>query len=297
VVRLHDHGAALAPVRVQRADHVLEVHAAKTTERARRTRPSDDRRPRPADIWSMRRGQQLGAAFLALLVILGASLGTESSQAKPSAAACTADGNGSGGPTVAHAGLGVVRRQLKFDGVEATITPQRSATGLSGCDKLGALVAIGTGQVYLVAELYAHARLPDGFVSRYQWSNGGPYYYVAPAIVPSLPSTMRHAHVLRLVRARPSTSWRVEVDGHVVNRIHLPGSSRGLTMPRALLYAVNRQQPLNRGSFRFDEVLVLPAGSRSWTTFPHGKSWLYTDHTKYTYVNLPGRRSFIAKSR
>jgi hypothetical protein len=36
VVRLHDHGAALAPVRVQRADHVLEVHAAKTTDRARR---------------------------------------------------------------------------------------------------------------------------------------------------------------------------------------------------------------------------------------------------------------------
>ena len=36
VVRLHDHGAALAPVGVQRPDHVLEVHAAKTTDRARR---------------------------------------------------------------------------------------------------------------------------------------------------------------------------------------------------------------------------------------------------------------------
>jgi hypothetical protein len=244
----------------------------------------------------MRTGPVLGAALLALLIILAASLGAESSQAKPSAATCTADGSG-GGPSVAHAGLGVVKRRLRFDGVEATITPQRSATGLSGCDKLGALVAIGTGQVYLLAELYAHARLPDGFVSRYQWAKGGPYYYVAPAVVPSLPSTMRHAHVLRLVRDRPSTSWRVEVDGHLVNRINLPGSSRGLMMPRSLLYAINRQRPLNRGSFRFDEVLVLPAGMRSWTTFPHGKSWLYTDHAKYTYVDLPGRRSFIAKSR
>ena len=67
-------------------------------------------------------------------------------------------------------------------------------------------------------------------------------------------------------------------------------------MPRALLYASNRDGNLNRGSFRFTNVRALPAGGRTWERFPHGKTWLYTDHPKYTYVGL-GTTSFIAKSR
>jgi hypothetical protein len=233
----------------------------------------------------------------ALLVIVGATLGVGSGRAQPSASTCAQDENGSRGNFTAHAGLGVHVRTLRFDGVEATITPLRSASGLSGCERLGGLVGIGSsGQTYLVLDLYAQARLPSGFVSHYQWAKGGPYYYVAPARVPGLPSTARHAHTLRLARLRPSSTWLVEVDNHVVDHIDLPGSNRGLPMPRALLYASNQDGKLNRGSFRFTHVHALPAGGQTWTRFPHGKTWLYTTHPKYTYVDL-GSTSFIAKNR
>jgi hypothetical protein len=233
----------------------------------------------------------------ALLVIVGATLGVGSGRAQPSASTCAQDGSGSRGNFTAHAGLGVHVRTLRFDGVEATITPLRSASGLSGCERLGGLVGIGSsGQTYLVLDLYAQARLPSGFVSHYQWAKGGPYYYVAPARVPGLPSTARHAHTLRLARLRPSSTWLVEVDNHVVDHIDLPGSNRGLPMPRALLYASNQDGKLNRGSFRFTHVHALPAGGQTWTRFPHGKTWLYTTHPKYTYVDL-GSTSFIAKNR
>jgi hypothetical protein len=147
-----------------------------------------------------------------------------------------------------------------------------------------------------VLDLYAQARLPSRFVSHYQWAKGGPYYYVAPARVPGLPSTARHAHTLRIARLRPSSTWLVEVDNHVVDHIDLPGSNRGLPMPRALLYASNQDGKLNRGSFRFTHVHALPAGGQTWTRFPHGKTWLYTTHPKYTYVDL-SNTSFIAKNR
>jgi hypothetical protein len=187
-------------------------------------------------------------------------------------------------------------RTLRFDGVEATITPLKNASGLSGCERLGGLVGIGSSvrQVYLTADLYAQARLPSGFVSHYQWAKGGPYYYVAR--VPGLPSTARHAHVLRLSRLRPSSTWLVEVDNHVVDHVDLPGSNKGLPMPRALLYASNEDGKLNRGSFRFTQVHALPVGGRTWTRFPHGKTRLYTDHPKYTWVAL-SHTSFIAKNR
>jgi hypothetical protein len=233
----------------------------------------------------------------ALLVIVGATLGVGSGRAQSSISTCAQDENGSRGNFTAHAGLGVHVRTLRFDGVEATITPLRSASGLSGCERLGGLVGIGSvGQSYLVLDLYAQARLPSGFVSHYQWAKGGPYYYVAPARVPGLPSTVRHAHTLRIARLRPSSSWLVEVDNHVVDHIDLPGSNRGLPMPRALLYASNEDGKLNRGSFRFTHVHALPAGGQTWTRFPHGKTWLYTTHPKYTWVKL-SHTSFIAKSR
>ena len=75
-------------------------------------------------------------------------------------------------------------------------------------------------------------------------------------------------------RARGSS----QVDNHVVDHIDLPGSNRGLPMPRALLYASNQDGKLNRGSLRFTSVRALPAGGQTWTRFPHGKTWLYTDH-------------------
>src|SRR5262245_48099632 len=125
---------------------------------------------------------------------------------------------------------------------------------------------------------------------------GRPYYYVAPANVPGFPSGAGHVHTLRLTRLRPSSTWLVEVDDHIVDRIVLPGSSRGLPMPRTLLYASNRDGRLNRGSFRFTQVHALPAGGQTWSRFPHGKTWLYTDHPKYTYVGL-SKTSFIAKNR
>ena len=234
----------------------------------------------------------------ALLVIVGATLGVGSGQAQPSASSCAQDAKSrSRGNFTAHAGLGVRVRALRFDGVEATITPLKSASGLSGCERLGGLVGIGSSsQTYLVLDLYAQARLPSRFVSHYQWAKGGPYFYVAPAVVPGLPSTARHAHTLRIARLRPSSTWLVEVDNHVVDHIDLPGSNRGLPMPRALLYSSNRDGRLNRGSIRFTQVRALPAGRQTWTRFPHGKTWLYTTHPKYTYVKL-GNTSFIAKNR
>ena len=244
----------------------------------------------------MRTAPTLGL-LTALLVILGATLGVASGRAQPSASTCAQDGNGSRGSFTAHAGLGVHVRTLRFDGVEATITPLRSASGLSGCERIGGLVGIGSvGQSYLVLDLYAQARLPSGFVSHYQWAKGDPYYYVAPARVPGLPSTARHAHTLRIARLRPSSTWLVEVDNHVVDHVDLPGSNRGLPMPRALLYASNEDGKLNRGSFRFTHVHALPAGGQTWTRFPHGKTWLYTTHPKYTWVDL-SNTSFIAKNR
>jgi hypothetical protein len=245
----------------------------------------------------MRKAPTLGLV-IALLVIVGATLGVGSGRAQPSTSTCAQAGSGSGGTFTAHAGLGVHVRTLRFDGVEATITPLRSASGLSGCERIGGLVGIGSSaqQTYLVLDLYAQARSPNGFVSHYQFAKGGPYYYVAPVRVSGLPSTARTAHTLRIARLRPSSTWLVEVDDHVVGRIDLPGSHRGLPMPRALLSASNRDGKLNRGSFRFTRVHVLPAGGQTWTRFPHGKTWLYTDHSKYTYVKL-SNTSFIAKSR
>jgi hypothetical protein len=244
----------------------------------------------------MRTAPTLGLV-IALLVIVGATLGVGSVRAQPSASTCAQDGNESRGNFTAHAGLGVHVRTLRFDGVKATIKPLRSASGLSGCERLGGLVGIGSSTgTYLVLDLYAQARLRSGFVSHYQWAKGGPYYYVAPARVPGLPSSAGRAHTLRITRLRPSSTWLVEVDNHVVDHIDLPGSNRGLPMPRALLYASNRDGKLNRGSLRFTRVRALPVGGRTWTRFPHGKTWLYTDHPKYTYVELSST-SFIAKSR
>jgi len=236
--------------------------------------------------------------LVALLVIVGATLGVGSSRAQPSASTCTQDGNGAKGNFTAHAGLGVHVRALRFDGVQATITPLRGATGLRGCETLGGLVGIGStvAGTYLVVELYAQSRSPSRFVSEYQWAKGGPYWYFAPVFVPGLPSGAGHAHTLLITRLRSSSTWIVEVDNHVVAHVDLPGSSRGLPMPRALLYASNEGGKLNRGSLRFTNVRALPAGGQTWTRFPHGKTWLYTDHPKYTYVSL-SKTSFIAKSR
>ena len=236
--------------------------------------------------------------LVALLVIVGATFSVGSGRAQSSASTCAQDGNGGGGNFTAHAGLGVHVRTLRFDGVEATITPLRGASGLSGCERLGGLVGIGStvAGTYLVVDLYAQARRPGRFVSHYQWAKGGPYWYVAPALVPGLPSGARHAHTLRITRLRSSSTWLVEVDNHVVDHIDLPGSNRGLPMPRALLYASNQDGKLNRGSLRFTNVRALPARGQTWTRFPHGKTWLYTDHPKYTYVDL-GTTSFIAKNR
>jgi len=234
----------------------------------------------------------------ALVVLVAATLGVGSSRAQSSGSTCARDENGSRGNFTAHAGLGVHVRTLRFDGVEATITPLRGASGLSGCERLGGLVGIGSTQAgtYLVLDLYAQARLPNRFVSHIQWAKGGPYYYVAPALAPGFPSPARHAHTLRLARLRPSSTWLVEVDNHVVDHIDLPGSSRGLPMPRALLYASNQDGRLNRGSIRFTQVHALSVGSDTWARFPHGKTWLYTDHPRYTYVGL-GKTGFIAKNR
>jgi hypothetical protein len=65
--------------------------------------------------------------------------------------------------------------------------------------------------------------------------------------------------------------------------------------PHALLYANNQDGKLNRGSFRFTQVHALPVGGQTWTRFPHGKTWFYTDHPKYMWVKL-SHTSFIAKS-
>ena len=112
----------------------------------------------------------------ALLVTVSATLGVGSGHAQPSSSTCAQGGDGSGGNFTAHAGLGVRVRTLRFDGVEATIKPLRGASGLSGCERLGGLVGIGsTAQgTYLVLDLYAQARLPNGFVSHYQMGEGRP---------------------------------------------------------------------------------------------------------------------------
>ena len=244
----------------------------------------------------MRRTQLLGLV-VALLVIVGATLGVGSGRAQSSASTCAQDANGARGNFTAHAGLGVHVRTLRFDGVEATITPLRGASGLTGCERLGGLVGIGSsGGSYLVLDLYAQARLQNGFVSHYQWSTGGPLYYVAPTRVPGFPSAARRAHTLRISRLPTSSRWLLQVDNQTVDYIDLPGSSRGLPLPRALLYASNQDGNLNRGSIRFTDVRALPTGGQAWKRFPHGKTWLYTDHPKYTYVAL-GSTSFIAKNR
>jgi hypothetical protein len=238
------------------------------------------------------------ALVIALLVIVGATLGVGSGRAQPSASTCAATGDGGRGNFTAHAGLGVRVRTLRFDGVEATIKPLRSASGLTGCERIGGLIGIGStvAGTYLVLDLYAQARLPTGFVSHYQWAKGGPYYYVAPTRVPGFPSSAGHAHTLRITRLPTSSRWLLQADNQTVDYIDLPGSNRGLPMPRALLYASNKDGRLNRGSFRFTHVRALPAGGQTWTRFPHGKTWLYTDHPKYTYVKL-SHTSFIAKNR
>lgn len=242
----------------------------------------------------MRPAPMLGLVT-AVLVIVGASLGVGSGHAQ--SLSCAQDLNGASGNFTAHAGLGVRVRTLRFDGVEATITPLRGVSGLSGCERLGGLVGIGSTaqRTYLVLDLYAQARLPSRFVSHYQWAKGGPYYYVAPTRVPGFPSSAGQAHKLRISRLPTSSRWLLQVDNQTVDYIDLPGSNRGLPLPRALLYASNKDGNLNRGSIRFTHVRALPAGRHTWARFPHGKTWLYTDHPKYTYVDL-GATSFIAKS-
>jgi hypothetical protein len=154
----------------------------------------------------MRAAPTLGLV-IGLLVIVGASLGVGSGHAQSSS--CAQDGNGASGNFTAHAGLGVHVRTLRFDGVEATIKPLRSASGLTGCERIGGLIGIGStvAGTYLVLDLYAQARLPTEFVSHYQWAKGGPYYYVAPTRVPGFPSSAGHAHTLRITRLPTSSRW------------------------------------------------------------------------------------------
>jgi hypothetical protein len=140
----------------------------------------------------MRTAPVLGLV-IALLVILGATLGVGSGRAQPSSSTCAQGGDGSGGSFTAHAGLGVHVRTLKFDGVEATIKPLRSASGLTGCERIGGLVGIGStvAGTYLVLDLYAQARLPTGFRSFDLAMRIVPFEWWA-AQLPDRPSTVEN---------------------------------------------------------------------------------------------------------
>src|SRR5262245_15761379 len=143
----------------------------------------------------MRAAPTLGLV-IALLVIAGTSLGVGSGRAQPSASTWAQGGDGSSGNFTAHAGLGVHVRTLRFDGAEATIKPLRSASGLSGCERLGALVGIGStvAGTYLVVDLYAQARLPTGFILHYQFTKRHLYIQVTVANVTGLRSIAVNVH-------------------------------------------------------------------------------------------------------
>ena len=229
-----------------------------------------------------------GIAFVALL----AGSTRETASAEPTAN-CAEDG---GQTAPARVGLGVRPTGMRFDGVMARITPRRPASGLTGCEQLAGMVAIGNSfDRILVAKVYAHSRLPGRFVIRYEWGTGG-YWYTQGAVLPGMPWRAGRPHLFRLERVRPTADWLVEIDGRNVDRIRLPGSQRGLEKPRAELVTRNSDGTLNRGSFRFDDVRVRPRGGDGWAEFPRGRSWLYTYDRHYTYTSLPGRTSFIAKS-
>ena len=246
----------------------------------------------------MRTTPTLGLVTALLVIVGAATLGVGSGRAQGSASTCAQDENGSRGNFTAHVGLGVHVPKLRFDGVEATITPLKSASGLSGCERLGGLVGIGsTAQgTYLVLDLYAQARLPSGFVSHYQWAKGGPYYYVAPARVPGLPSTAGHAHTLRIARLPTSSRWLLQVDHHTVDYIDLPGSNRGLPMPRALLYASNKDGRITAGHSASPTSMLCRLEGRPGRVSRTARRGCTPTHPKYKYVGL-SNTSFIAKNR
>jgi hypothetical protein len=242
----------------------------------------------------MRACVPIAAAVVVLALISSGRISTESAGAQP---VTTCSESSARPPSFAMAGLTVNTPKPLYDGVEATVTPLSAASGLAECEEIGGLVAIGTSSANLLfVQLYAHSRLPGKFVTKYQWATRG-QWHVAPAFARGIPWSARTSHVLRLRRVRPSFHWLVEVDGQIMNRIKLPGTQRGLAVPRALLFADNHDDHLNRGSFRFDGVRLRSVTSDRWSEFPRGKTWLYTEHRSYVYVKLPRRTSFIVKSR
>ncbi|MGH2921295.1 MAG: hypothetical protein ACRDKU_04425 [Gaiellaceae bacterium] len=231
------------------------------------------------------------APLVGMAMLAFAAISIEPSRAEP-VTNCANEGP----RFIAQAGIGVRSTEPLYDGVQATVTPLTRASGLSGCEKIAGIVAIGRSRNFLIASVYAHARLPGKFVPKYEWMQNG-NFYGSPAVLPGVPWAAQSSHTLRLTRVRSSSTWSVEIDGTLVRRASLPGSQRGLALPKALLVADNHDRQLNRGSFRFDNVLVRPAGAHRWAQFPRGNTWLYTDHASYMYVKLPVRTSFIAKSR
>jgi hypothetical protein len=240
------------------------------------------------------------AAALLLLALAGggAAVGRfEDDAAAQTLRASCAEHNAS--PRPVRAGIAIapdVRPVPLFDGVQAWIEPLVPASGLVGCEQISGLVAIGAVRNFAAAYLTARAAPRGFFMPKYGWITGG-VDTTAPLVVGRSPWPARSGHLYRIRRLRPSTPWVVEIDGRVVGGFNLPGSTRGLPAPSAELYTTNNAGGLNRGSFRFQRVMVLPAHGRRWTEFPRGRTILFTTDTRYTYTKLPRRTQFIAKSR
>jgi heat shock protein HtpX len=170
------------------------------------------------------------------------------------------------------------RSPQRFDGVEATVTPEHPFSGLDGrFEQVSALIGIGdpsTGDVAVTLGSHVDGRAVGAAYEFHAW---GAFRYLPIHAFSRVPREIGSAHTLRLQREVASPRWRVIVDRHVYGSVSLTGSEAGLRYPRVYLTTRNVDLPCNNhGLFRFAGVRVLPVRSSSWVPFPldsFGGAW------------------------
>jgi hypothetical protein len=166
-----------------------------------------------------------------------------------------------------YAGWELTSPHRLYDGVTATITPDRRISGISGPEHIGAVVGVGEGQRLWVAADLAGYQNGDWYAYAYEFGNPGNHFF--QVLKREYPVHWRESHQVS-VRRVSGRLWSIEVDGRrVAPLVDLPGSAAGLPYPHTFLSSTNLTAPCNNvGGAVFTKVGVLKHNAHLWTTFP-----------------------------